>query len=784
MSDHLSDDDSMANAPKPGGKANGHAHDQSAGHEDNADDYNDALAFLKAFNASGPWALTAISPDGVEKIEGRSFRPATDEAALREWIAARNGKKNLYFHPNPVRQGFRGPKAARRDIDQVGHLHVDIDPRDGKPLADERRRILHSLTDGRHADVPQPTWTNDSGNGYQAYWRLEEPFEVGGDEGKASEIERYNRQLAALLGGDKCHSIEHLMRLPGTINVPDTKKKDKGRVAAAATVVERNDVAYDLSAFRLAPPNAASGAAHDRHAGDDEAQRVEIVDLDKWGVSERVKTVIKEGSIPDEPKKDDNSRSAWLFDVVCNLLRCKVPDDVIFSIITDPRYGISESVLERGAKAKEYALKQIAKAKEQVALDDDTFVMDAKDHGKVAANHQHNIRLAAHKLGIKLSHDVFRGRYLITGLEGVGPLLDDAAANRLYLTIDERFNFRPVRQFFDIVISDAAERAPFHPVCDYLASLHWDGTPRLDKWLTTYGGALDTAYVRAVAALMLIAAVRRVRWPGCKFDEMLVLESEQGTNKSSALAALAVREDWFSDQLPLNADDKRVIEVLQGRFIVEAAELSGMRKGEVEHVKALLSRQVDRARLSYARFATEAPRQCIIIGTTNSSQYLRDGTGARRFWPVRVTKFKLEALRRDRDQIWAEAAQREAAGESIRMNPALYDAAAHEQEDRRVEDPYVSAVKAVLGELRGKVLNEDAWTILGIPVGQRSQDHNKRLGDAMRELGWERVKLRFGGPNPEWCYARGTHEQRKRRVFVNRDPSDGKVVAAVGEEAM
>lgn len=97
----------------------------------------------------------------------------------------------------------------------------------------------------------------------------------------------------------------------------------------------------------------------------------------------------------------------------------------------------------------------------------------------------------------------------------------------------------------------------FHPVCDYLDGLEWDGTPRLDTWLTTFGQAEDTPYTRAVGALTLLAAVRRVRQPGCKFDEMPVLESEQGKNKSSALAVLAVREDWFTDDLPLNQDTRR-----------------------------------------------------------------------------------------------------------------------------------------------------------------------------------------------------------------------------------
>ena len=380
------------------------------------------------------------------------------------------------------------------------------------------------------------------------------------------------------------------------------------------------------------------------------------------------------------------------------------------------------------------------------------FAVD--ENGKILKT-QGNIRLAMQLLGISVSYDTFQDRLLIEGLEGYGPLLDDRAMIRLRLYIDEQYQFMPAKEFFYDVVADAARHNPFHPVRDYLDGLHWDGTPRLDTWLVTYGGAQDSPYVRAVGTLLLIAGVRRIRQPGIKFDEMPVLEGDQGTNKSSALVALAVNEEWFSDDVPLNADGKRVIEALAGRWIVEAAELKGMRKGEVEHLKAFLSRQIDRARMSYDRLVTEVPRQCVLVGTTNSSQYLRDGTGNRRFWPVRIGRFDLDGLRRDRDQLWAEAVVREAQGASIRLDPALWAAASLEQQQRAVEDPYVLDLADFLKDKEGKIRAVDIWTFLDIPRGQRTQEHNARVGEAMRALGWERKKLRFGGLNPEWCYVRG-----------------------------
>src|SRR5262249_6916252 len=135
----------------------------------------------------------------------------------------------------------------------------------------------------------------------------------------------------------------------------------------------------------------------------------------------------------------------------------------------------------------------------------------------------------------------------------------------------------------------------------------------------------------------------------------------------------------FSDDLPLNADSKKTIEQLRGRWIVEAAEMSGMRRTDVEHLKAMLSRQIDRARLAYGRITTEYHRQAIVVGTTNDAIYLKDVTGNRRFWPVKTTRFDVTKLTQDRDQLWAEAAAREARGESIRLDAGLWTDAAQQQ---------------------------------------------------------------------------------------------------------
>ena len=367
-----------------------------------------------------------------------------------------------------------------------------------------------------------------------------------------------------------------------------------------------------------------------------------------------------------------------------------------------------------------------------------------------------NIRLAIRKVGASVSFDEFAREELVAGLAEHGPHLDDPACGELRLAIEERFAFKISKERFHDVVSALARRNRVHPVRAYLDALRWDGKPRIDRWLIEYAGAPDTSYVLAISRLVLVAAVRRVRSPGAKFDEMPILESEQGTNKSSALRTLAVRDEWFGDDLPLDGDTKTLIEQTGGKWIVEAGELKGMSRGDVAKLKACLSRQVDEARAAYGRKPSKVARQFVIIGTTNEKGgYLKDNTGNRRFWPVRVQAFDLGRLAADRDQLWAEAAVAEAAGESIRLDPALYAAAEVEQSEREIDDdPIEVALRDALGDRRGVIKTLDLWEILNVEPGRVTQDQNARLGAAMRRLGWDRSRRRADGDR-RYVYTRG-----------------------------
>jgi putative DNA primase/helicase len=204
----------------------------------------------------------------------------------------------------------------------------------------------------------------------------------------------------------------------------------------------------------------------------------------------------------------------------------------------------------------------------------------------------------------------------------------------------------------------------FHPVRDWLATLEWDNYPRLDFWLSNAFGAPDDAYHGALGAHFLVAAVRRVRQPGVKFDHMPILEGPQGLGKSRAVRALFGGE-WFTDSLPAALESRDAALGLQGAWCVEFAEIEQIIRTEVEVIKAFLSRPVDRFRAPYGRAFLSYPRQSVMLGTTNDNDYLRDATGSRRFWPVRCKRADVAWIEANRAQIWAEAAAREEFGEGI-----------------------------------------------------------------------------------------------------------------------
>ena len=326
-----------------------------------------AEEFLLKWAPSGPWVLTSIRPD-KKGIVTATFYPSNIED-LRAWLVKFNSKSNIYFHVNsPMRDLTK--KANREDIKSVDWFHVDIDPRAGEDLEDERKRALELLTTNLPKDVPAPTVVVFSGGGYQGFWKLETPIEIEGDLPKAEDAKRYNVQLEIRFGADNCHNIDRIMRLPGTVNLPDARKISKGRTPTLAKVVKFDDSEYPLKDFmsaqavQMAKEGTFGAGASQIVTISGNINRLSTVEeLNEWDVPDRVKIIMAQGEHPEQPKDGDNSRSAWLFDFVCHMVRAEVPDDIIFSIITDPGWEISSSVLELKGNAERYAIKQIESAK-------------------------------------------------------------------------------------------------------------------------------------------------------------------------------------------------------------------------------------------------------------------------------------------------------------------------------------------------------------------------------------------------------------------------------------
>ena len=287
----------------------------------------------------------------------------------------------------------------------------------------------------------------------------------------------------------------------------------------------------------------------------------------------------------------------------------------------------------------------------------------------------------------------------------------DNAALKVYLS--NKYGIYSPTKTKDAILAVAAERS-YHPIKEYLDHLpEWDGIDRVETLLIDYFNATDNSYTRAVTRKMMVAAVTRIYHPGTKFDSVLILNGPQGIGKSTFFAKLA--GDWFSDSLTLtDMKDKAGPEKLQGYWILELGELAGMRKTDVEVVKSFISRSDDKYRASYGVNVESHPRQCIIVGSTNAeSGFLRDITGNRRFWPVRISgDGKRKAWQMsvyDVEQIWAETLVLYGQGEKLYLEGSDIQLATNEQADAMESDEREGLVRTYL-----ETLLPDDWNALSL----------------------------------------------------------------------
>jgi len=287
-------------------------------------------------------------------------------------------------------------------------------------------------------------------------------------------------------------------------------------------------------------------------------------------------------------------------------------------------------------------------------------------------------------------------------------------------------------------VQTVAREFPFHPIREYLTDLVWDKVPRINDWLTLYLSVDPSEYAAAVGSKWLIGAAARIFRPGCKNDTCLVLEGPQGLLKSTALRTLA--QPWFTDEI-CDLGTKDAAMQVRGVWIIELAELDAMGRPEASRTKAFMSRSTDRYRPPYGRHLIEVPRESVFAGTVNHDAYLKDETGGRRFWPVRCGAIRIDELRRDRDQLWAEAVTRFRANESWWIDSAeLSAAAAEEQRERYDEDAWQPLVEEWIQGYEHVTVEQILRKCLDKQHRDWSQGDKSRVGRCLRAIGWTRKR--------------------------------------------
>lgn len=376
-------------------------------------------------------------------------------------------------------------------------------------------------------------------------------------------------------------------------------------------------------------------------------------------------------------------------------------------------------------------------------------------NGRIEATIE-NVTMAVRRpdlCGMDIRHDNFRDEIMFCRRGDDWQTFGDADYTRLRITL-ERSGFKPIgRELIRDVVHLVATDQPFDSAILWLEGLEWDGVPRVETFLQNYFSAEPTAYVRAVSLYLWTAMAGRVLVPGIKADMVPILVGDQGNAKSSSVAAMVPSPEFFTE-VSFNEKDEDLARKMRGRLLAEIGELRGLHTRELESIKAFITRTHENWVPKYKEFATLFPRRLIFIGTTNQEQFLADETGNRRWLPVRTGRADIEAVRRDRLQLWAEA--RELFGLLGVAYQGAEALATDAHAEHTITDPWAEAIERWLNEpdtLTGDVpgardflrVDEVAQGALRMEAKQIGKREEMRICNSLRECGFVRVQRRVKG---------------------------------------
>lgn len=462
----------------------------------------------------------------------------------------------------------------------------------------------------------------------------------------------------------------------------------------------------------------------------------------------------------------DQDRSAALASATAGLLRALAahaePERAAFTVLAynDWAFGVALDHRQQDASgALEYLWKHHVTRQRHIAHEADTLFEALPDvfvapgatkltdlplppfqrtrGGEILPTLSNIVRAAERPdiIGVHLAYDTFRDQTTIVGPGATSwrNIQDhDLTGMRLDLEVA---GFQPIgKETMRDAVHFVARKFQFDSAQKWLATLKWDGVPRIERFCCDYLGADDTPYTRQVALYLWTALAGRVITPGIKTDMVPVLVGAQGMRKSTAVAALVPEPDFYTE-LSFSEHDDNLSRKMRGLLVGELAELKGLRSREAEAIKAWITKTHERWTPKYQEFEATFARRCVFVGTTNESDFLDDSTGNRRWLPVTVVRqCDTDAISRDRDQLWAEARDLFAVG-GVQFREAE-SLAVTEHDAFTTRDEWADVIAPFLADKTSTTTNEVMQEV-GLSISQRGMREQKRIGRVLRGLGWE-----------------------------------------------